>query len=296
MLDCLIIGGGPAGLTAAMYLARYRRDACLIDAGQSRAALIPATHNYPGFAGISGPALLNRLREQAQTHGARIEPGFVRSMMRRPDGTLIAITANREIAARTAILATGLVDECPPIEGFSYDRYTGPVRFCPICDGFEALDKRVGVLGTMHAASRKALFMRTYTRDVVLFATDADCGVPAQAAQEFHDSGITLAGKPERVERLEQTVVVTAQGGARFSLDVLYPALGCKVNSALAVSLGASCDEIGMIRVDEHQRTGVDGLYAAGDVVTDLHQISVATAHAAVAATHVHNTLPRNPR
>jgi thioredoxin reductase (NADPH) len=292
MLDCLIIGGGPAGLTAAIYLARFRRNACLIDGGKSRAALIPETHNYPGFAGISGPALQQRLRQQAESHGARFEDGWVHSLTR-VQNSFVAAMEHQKIAARTVILATGIIDECPPIEGFSHDRYTGPVRFCPICDGFEALDKRVGVLGRMEAAWRKALFMRTYTRDVLLFAADAD---NADVRQELRDSGITIAGQPQRIERHEKNVTVTTHGGERHTIDVLYPALGCKVNSELALSLGTNCDHIGMIRVDEHQRTNVDGLYAAGDVVTDLHQINVATAHAAIAATHVHNILPRNLR
>jgi thioredoxin reductase (NADPH) len=285
MLDCLIIGGGPAGLTAAIYLARYRRDACLIDADQSRALLIPETHNYPGFAGISGPALLERLRDQAEANGARLHSGFVRSLTRK-DGAFVAATADTEIAAKTVILATGLVDECPPIEGFAHDQYCGPVRFCPIC---------VGIMGDMEAASGKALFMRTYTPDILLFPTGTD-GTAAPIEQELRERGIVFAGKPQRIERLDQTVAVTTEDGARHVLDVLYPALGCKVNSGLALSVGASCDDIGMIRVDAHQRTNVQGLYAAGDVVTDLHQIAVATAHAAVAATHVHNSLPRNPR
>ncbi len=291
-VDCLIIGGGPAGLTAAIYLARYRRHACLIDAGQSRAALIPETHNYPGFTGISGPELLRRLREQALLHGAHLENGSVLSIARRPeDGVFLAVTAEEQVAATTVLLATGLVDECPVIEGFSHDRYTGPVRFCTICDGFEALDKRVGVLGSMASASRKGLFMRTYSRRVVLFPTDG-----GDAPADLHGADVTIAGKPIRIERTDQTVLVTAEDGIRHCVDVLYPALGCKVNSELGILLGASCDREGMIKVDAHQKSSVDGLYAAGDVVTDLHQITVATSHAAIAATRVHNLLSRNFR
>jgi hypothetical protein len=191
-VDCLIIGGGPAGLTAAIYLARYRRHACLIDAGQSRAALIPETHNYPGFTGISGPELLRRLREQALLHGAHLENGSVLSIARRPeDGVFLAVTAEEQVAATTVLLATGLVDECPVIEGFSHDRYTGPVRFCTICDGFEALDKRVGVLGSMASASRKGLFMRTYSRRVVLFPTDG-----GDAPADLHGRTLRLQVSP----------------------------------------------------------------------------------------------------
>ena len=148
MRDCLIIGGGPAGLTAAIYLARYRRAAVLIDDGASRAALIPASHNYPGFKGIAGPDLLSRLREQALLYGANLEHGRVTTLQRRPQGGFRAQWNGKDIAARTVLLATGLVDESPKVEGLGSAVYDGAVRFCPICDGFEAMDRRIGVLGS----------------------------------------------------------------------------------------------------------------------------------------------------
>jgi thioredoxin reductase (NADPH) len=291
MLDCLIVGGGPAGLTAAIYLARFRRHSLLIDAGHSRAELIPATHNYPGFLSINGPELLERLRHQAEEQGAKLLAGEVRSVMRRNDA-FVAETTQGAFSARTLILATGLIDGAPPVEGFD-DGYTGPVRYCPICDGFEALDKRIGVLGEAEAASRKATFMRTYSKDVTVFPI-GDTG--AEVKQSLANAGIRLGGAPLKIVRDRRRVTVTTTDGHQHELDVLYPALGCKVNSELGVALGASCDPIGMIHVDAHQQTNVTGLYAAGDVVTDLHQLSVATAHAAVAATQIHNGLDPNPR
>ncbi len=162
-LDCLVIGAGPAGLTAAVYLGRYRRDTLVLESGASRAALIPKSHNYPGFPeGISDAELLQRLRLQAMRYGARI----------------------REAAVRTL---------------------------------------------------------------------------------EYNDDG--------EVHRF----------------DTLYSALGEKPRSKLALGLGARCNEDGQILVDEHRQTSVPGLYAAGDVVCALNQISVATGHAAVAATAIHH-------
>src|SRR4029450_6942590 len=117
MLDCLIIGGGPAGLTAAIYLARYRRAAVLIDDGGSRAALIPASHNYPGFKGIAGPHLLARLREQALLYGAKLKHGRITTVRRRPQGGFRAQWDGKDVAARTVLLATGLIDESPNVEG-----------------------------------------------------------------------------------------------------------------------------------------------------------------------------------
>ncbi len=109
-------------------------------------------------------------------------------------------------------------------------------------------------------------------------------------------AGVTVVRRSRRVEKIGNKVSVAAAGGAPVNLDVLYPVLGCTVRSELAISLGAACDETGNLRVDAHQQTTVNLLYAAGDVVTDLHQLSVATGHAAIAATDIHNRLPGNPR
>jgi thioredoxin reductase (NADPH) len=296
MLDCLIVGGGPAGLTAAIYLARYRRRALVIDDGKSRAAMIPESHNYPGFKGIAGPDLLVRLRDQALLYGGALERGNVTTLDRRPDGGFVATCGSAEILARSVLLATGLVDARPQIDGLGDGVYSGVVRFCPICDGFEAMDQRVGVMGDVADAAKKALFLRTYTRQVMLFATDDEGNSPAGVRQELSEAGVRMAGQPIAVERMDDKVAVMVQGGARVELDVLYPALGCTVRSELATALGAGCDETGNLQVDQHQQTTVKFLYAAGDVVTDLHQLSVATGHAAIAATDIHNRLARNLR
>lgn len=296
MLDCLIVGGGPAGLTAAIYLARYRRRALVIDDGKSRAALIPESHNYPGFKGIAGPDLLARLRDQALLYGAAVEQGKITALDRRPDGSFVATRGSGKILIRSVLLATGLVDARPKIDGLGDGVYSGAVRFCPICDGFEAMDQRVGVMGDVADAAKKALFLRTYTQQVVLFATDDERNAPAGIRQQLREAGVKMAGKPIAVERKDDKVMVTVDGGTRVDLDVLYPALGCTVRSELAIALGAGCDETGNLQVDHHQQTTVEFLYAAGDVVTDLHQLSVATGHAAIAATDIHNRLARNPR
>jgi thioredoxin reductase (NADPH) len=295
MLDCLIVGGGPAGLTAAIYLARYRRAALLIDDGASRAALIPASHNYPGFKGIAGPDLLARLREQALRYGAILQAGRVTALGQSASGTFLAQWEGKEVSARTVLLATGLVDEPPRIEGVDAAVWSGAIRYCPICDGYEAIDRRIGVFGSLEEAGKKALFLRTYSRNVVLFETLAQ-SVDAKMRQMLHDAGIERAGRPVRAECTENAVTVTLENGTRIELDVLYPALGCEVRSELAIALGADCTDNGNLKVDDRQQTTVDSLYAAGDVVSDLHQLAVATAHAAIASTSIHNRLRRNPR
>src|SRR3954470_9354502 len=131
MLDCLIIGGGPAGLTAAVYLARYRRTICLVDGGESRASLIPESHNYPGFKGIGGVELLRRLKEQAAQYGVPFRQGIVTELVRESGECFRARLDGAWIQARFIVLATGIVDKKPRIEGSPGER-SEAIRYCPI--------------------------------------------------------------------------------------------------------------------------------------------------------------------
>jgi thioredoxin reductase (NADPH) len=296
MLDCLIIGGGPAGLLAAVYLGRYCRNVRVIDAGESRAAKIPESHNYPGFSGIGGIDLLLRLRAQAARYGVPVTSGCVISL-RKESHTFVASSQGADLEAKFVMLATGLVDHCPSVEGGPDETCPfGAIRFCPICDGYEAIDRRIGVIGDLHSAGKKGLFLRTYTKDVSVFVTGDRTGTEdVQKATEYANLRMLDAPEKIKIDARGQIVILTETGSVH-ELDAIYPALGCSVRSELATVLGASCSDMGTLHVDDHQRTTVDGLYAAGDVVTDLHQLSVAFGHAAVAATDIHNRLPANYR
>jgi thioredoxin reductase (NADPH) len=295
MLDCLVIGGGPAGLLAAVYLGRYRRSVQVIDAGESRAAKIPESHNYPGFFGIAGPELLRRLTAQARQYGAELVSGRVTSLRKEGD-TFVASSSGSGVNARFILLATGLVDHCAPIEGQPADCPSEVIRFCPICDGYEFIDRRVGVLGDIKAGGKKALFLRTYTKKISLFLTD-ETGEDADWQEKLAQTNVRMVRNVNQIRQTSDNIITVAtQQGEIHEVDALYPALGCDVRSDLAKGLGASSTENGNLQVDDHQRTTIEGLYAAGDVVTDLHQLSVAFGHAAIAATDIHNRLPPNPR
>jgi thioredoxin reductase (NADPH) len=295
-LDCLVIGGGPAGLTAAIYLARYRRNVMVIDSRESRAALIPETHNYPGFAaGVSGRKLLELLASQAATYGVKFVHDTVQSLQKSGDA-FTATASGREIAAERVVLATGLVDRTVEIPGLRPAIAEGLVRYCPICDGYEASDQRIGVLGNARVACKKAIFLRTYSKTVTLLAADKE-PVDERVCRELASAGVRLpSAHAAGFERKDHQVVAIMSDGSRESFDVIYPILGCDVRSGLAAALGARRNDIGCIEVDAHQQSSVQGLYAAGDVVSDLHQIAVGTGHAALAATHIHNSLPHNFR
>ncbi|WP_028348807.1 NAD(P)/FAD-dependent oxidoreductase [Bradyrhizobium murdochi] len=295
-LDALIIGGGPAGLTCAIYLARYRRKVVVVDSRESRAALIPATHNYPGFAdGIAGPKLLESLAAQAKTYGVEIIADRVTELQLARSG-FEATCSQRTITAKRAVLASGLIDRDLGNPDLQQAIGYGLVRYCPICDGFEATDLRIGVLGSANDAGIKALFLRTYSRYVTLLTLDGNgCGEPL--SRELSEADIRLlTARAVAFRRQDKQMTVSLSDGTVEAFDVIYPVLGCEVRSELGRKLGASHNDAGCLHVDAHQRTNVPGLYAVGDAVSDLHQIAVATGHAAVAATDIHNGLPRNFR
>jgi thioredoxin reductase (NADPH) len=288
--DVLVIGAGPAGLTAANYLARFRRSVLVADGGAPRASWIPLSHNMPGFpAGITGDAILIRMREQAEEYGAQIEAGWIDSLRRDGEGFMAGL-GGRTVRARHVLLATGVVDHHPDLPGVERAIERALVRICPICDGFEATDKAVAVIGHSDKGAREAAFLRTYSDRVTLIHV----GPPEDLTQReaLVRLGVELVETPIEMVRLEgDRVTALCWGGADRSFDLVYSALGTSPNAELAQGLGARLAGDGRLEVDLHQQTSVPGLYAAGDVVRGLNQIAVATAEAAVAATDIHNSL-----
>lgn len=289
VVDVAIVGGGPAGLAAATYLARFLRSVISFDAGDARAKLIPKSHNCPGFPdGINGQELLGRLKAQARKYGASILDGCV-DHVEKGDECFFLTTTLGTVQARRVILATGIVDKAPPIEGLEGAIAAGIVRLCPVCDAYEARGRRIGVVGPEHLALKEALFLKEYGSDVALLANSPD-DVSAATRDAALAGGIEiwdvvddLAAKPTGFD------VVMAEGAPMREIDVVYPSMGSDVRSELAVALGTTCDPEGYVLVNRHLETSTPGLYAIGDVAEGLNQIAVAFGHAATAATHIHN-------
>jgi len=290
--DCVIVGGGPAGLMAAIYLARFRRSVCVVDAGASRAALIPRSHNVPGFVhGLSGTALIERMAAQADELGVARVTAEVTALQRHDCGFEVIWNGDGHAAAMV-ILASGIVDTHPPFDEWRDAVADGVLRYCPVCDAYEAIGRRIGIIGPLHRAAGKALFLRGYSRDVTLLATGNEDEQGARS--ELAEAGVDIVAAPElRLRRTGEGIAAVFAGGRTIQFDLVYPVLGAEVRSQLAMALGAEHDADGYLKVDDHQRTSVGGLYGIGDVVTDLHQISVAFGHAAVAACNIHHSLPR---
>lgn len=295
--DALIIGAGPAGLTAAIYLARFRRRIVIVDSGHSRASLIPLTHNYPGFpAGLSGAELLGRLREQAARCGVQVRHDTVDALNCTPEGFVASLQGER-IAAKAVILATGVADRCPDMAGIRSATLGGSLRWCPICDGYDVADQNVAILSTAAQGPAHALFLRTYTPSLTLFIQPGSGTVEPEQRRLLGQAGIRIIEAP--IQSLQVTaakqVQVRLSQGETLCFDTLYPMLGSDARDELGAALGAQCSD-GELVVDAHQQTTVPGLYAAGDVVKALNQMSVGVGHAAIAATAIHNRLPDNFR
>lgn len=299
LLDCLVIGAGPAGLTAATYLARYHRRIAVVDAGKSRARWIPTSHNCPGFPfGVGGEEILQRYRKQAAQFDVCVLDGRIARLQCGGEGQSRVFTATAEDGrrwqARFVILATGVVDTMPAMDGLEAGIACHAVRLCAICDAYEASDAAIAVLAPPDQAIHHALFLRTFSRQVTAIASEA--GEPsAECARLAAEAGIALLPPPSAMRCDEHGCEVQA-GEATHRFDTLYPVLGSRAQSALALALGARGDDNRELTVDAHAQTSVDGLYAIGDVVSMLNQISVAVGLAALAATDIHNRLPRNLR
>lgn len=294
--DALVIGAGPAGLTAALYLARYRRPVRVVHDGLSRALGAPMAWNVPGFhEGIAGADLVERLTRQAERYGARIERGRVGRLSARGDGLFEAeLDGGGRIVARGLILATGVVTNEADLSSGDHAEAvrSGALRYCPICDGYEHRGRRIAVLGSDLHGAAEAMFLRQYTDDVTLIAKWKVALTPDQRA-ELEASGIRIEERQllRLAHRAGKISVDLAGSDTPLVFDTLYPALGSEPRSELLEGLGLASDAKRCLPDDAFAEPLMPGVYGAGDVLEGLDQISTATGHGAAAATRLHNWL-----
>jgi thioredoxin reductase (NADPH) len=293
--DAVVVGAGPAGLTAGLYLGRYRRDVLIVHDGTSRALRIPRTHNAPGFPdGIEGLDLIDRMMRHVTDYGAEVEQAEITAIEWLADGFRLIAADGRAWECRAVVLASEIILNQVDLPHDAHEAAirVGVLRYCPICDGYEHRDRRIGVIGCDSDGAAEALFLRQYPADITLMPLSHPELSKAQAA-ELAEAGIVVeTGALSALEPGDDRMHVRLAGReSLLSFDVVYPALGTRPRTGLAVQLGVSLNKEGSIPVRAIEDSGIPGFFAAGDVVEGLDQISVAMGHGAMVATHAHNWL-----
>jgi thioredoxin reductase (NADPH) len=289
--DAAIIGGGPAGLAAAVNLARALRSVLVCDRPQPGRSDYPqVNHNYLGFPeGVPARELRARGTAQAERYGAQVCESEVVAMRRTPDGFALEGSDGERYRARGVILATGVRDNWTRFPGF--EAFIGrSLHWCIVCDGYEMRGKQVVVAGNDDEAATMAVQLRRFTPDVTLVTNDGALGLKPHAADRLArrelpvvigriSCGRARAGEPGMLESLR------LEDGRELPVEHLFSHQGATPQTALARSLGVELSGGGYINVDTEQRTSEPFVYAAGDCTRLLaHQIVTAAHEGATAA------------
>jgi thioredoxin reductase len=290
-VDVAIVGGGPAGLSAALMLGRCLRRVVVIDAGEQRNRKAHAIHGYLTRDGTSPADLLRAAEEELMRYPTvRLRSGIVTDITGARGAFEVHAADGAPIAARRVLLATGVVDVVPGIQGLP-ELFGRSVHHCPHCDGYEYRGTPIGVYGPAGPGVEAALAMLAWSDDVVLF-TDGRPLAPDER-RRCEDLGVSV--RDERVIRLDghdgRLDRVVLDGGSALARTALFLVAGQREQSDLATKLGCEINAAGVVVADEHEVTRVPGVYVAGDASIGEQLVVVAAAQGAIAATKIHASL-----
>jgi thioredoxin reductase len=290
MFDVLVVGGGPAGLSAALMLGRCRRRVLVCDLGQARNRRSDALHGYLTRDGIP-PSAFNELgRQELPAYGIELRTMGVTGARRVNEHYRVTLANGAEEDTRFLLIATGVVDDVPAIDGFR-ECYGRSLFHCPYCDGWEVRDRRLAAFGTGKAIAGLALGLKTWSPDIVVctHGSPLDRRLRARLA----DNGVAV--RPERIARLDHedgslTRVVFASGDA-LERDALFFTTAQHPQSDLAIRLGCTLTHHGVVRTGTRCDTNVPGVFVAGDASRDAQFVVVAAAEGVKAAVAINMAL-----
>ena len=294
--DVLIVGGGPAGLSAAILLGRCRRHVVLVDMGTPRNQAARAVHGLLGHEGLAPSELLAIARiELARYETVTLRSDLVTSITHPCSGFSVTCESGSTFSARKMLLTTGLIDDVPCLEGIER-LYGRSVHHCPYCDGFEHRDQPLAVYGSGDKGAGLALMMKQWSSDVLLF-TDGQAAVSADMAERLEQQSIRIC--PEQIARLEGTEDgalkrIHLTSGRAIERNAMFFSTGSRQRSNLSESLGCARDDKGGIVTDPvTEESSVPGLYVAGDASRDVLLVAVAIAEGAMAGVAINRALLR---
>ena len=291
MYDVLIVGGGPAGLSAALVLGRCRRRVLVCDAGAPRNAVATALHGYLTRDGIPPLELLRVAREELQQYGVELRALAVTDIERRDDGFDIAVADGARERAHAVLLATGVHDDVPEVPGIA-ECYGISVHHCPYCDGWEHRDGQLAVMGPGPAAAGLALSLRTWSARVVVCT-----GGPARLKRGQREQLDTqqIRVREDRFERIAHAngrvrEILFAHGDA-VPCDGIFFTGSQRQQSDLPRRLGCEFTRRGTVHTDHLGETCVPGVYVVGDASRDVQFVIVAAAEGAKAGVAINRAL-----
>ncbi len=283
--DVIVIGGGAAGLSAALVLSRARRRVSVVDAGAPRNGPAAHMHGFLSRDGMPPAELLEVGRREVTGYGAEILDGTVTDLLPAdPDGFWALLAGGRRISARRLLVTTGLRDELPEIPGLR-DRWARDVLHCPYCHGHEVRDRPLGVIGGTPGSVRYAQIVRQWTRDLVYFTPPGVLTVPERS--ELLARAIEVVeGTIDRlvIDDVDHLQAVQLRDGRVVARDALFVPPRFVPNSSLLVGLGCAVDPSGWVTVDGTGRTTVPGVWAAGNVTDPRAQVITAAGAGSAAA------------
>jgi thioredoxin reductase len=295
--DVVVVGGGPAGLSAALVLARARRTVLILDDGRYRNDRSLGVHGYLSRDGVLPEDLRKQGRAELRRYGVRVLG--VRATGASPDprgGFRVRASGGRVFRARKLLLATGVRDRIPPIRGIG-SLYGVSVHHCPFCDGWEWRDRRLAVYGRGESGAGLAHSLLAWSADVILF-TDGPTRLSPPALAALRRRGVGV--RPGRVERLEGRNGflrrVLLRGGAPVPRDAIFLATGNEARAEIARRLHCRFKPGGSIWTDRRECASVAGVFVAGDASRDVQFAIVAAAEGARAAVAIHRELVAEER
>lgn len=291
--DVAVIGGGPAGLTAALWLARYLHSVVLVDSGDPRNWETRGINGFLGAQGIRSPELRARGRHDAERFGATLIDDKVETAKEIEDDCYhLKLTNGHSIEARRLLLAIGLKDVWPAIPGLD-DCYGETAHVCPDCDGYETRDQKTVVIGSGKKAVGMALSLTAWTRKIVIVTNGEPAGIEKDHLAKLNKLNIPVLEQSVTCAKSKDGEISCLELANGMSLDCqrLYFAIGQYPSDDLGTELGCKRDNIGRIIVDDRNHTSVKNVFAAGDVTHDVQLAIVAAASGAVAALAIHHSL-----
>ena len=289
--DCIVVGGGPAGLSAALYLGRLRRSVLVIDDEHGRSTWHQVNRNYLGFpSGVHATSLRELGEKQAIEYGVRFLNAPATDVSSHGTGRNKRFhidTTQGSMIGRTIILAMGVSDKFPEFDG-SLDCIGRSMFWCILCDGYESIDQRVVVLGHNDRAAALALQLLVFTSKVILVAGEESLDISDERRKALHDHGVEVYDcgcKVYTCETKGELQSIELSNGTKIELDRLFVAQWIEPNTQLAKELGVKLDEHNYILTDAEQLTNIEGVYAAGDITRLFnHQVTSAVHEGGMAA------------